>query len=68
MGCIQSLCALSGRYSPSTYMEAYGCDTNTSCGLLELSISLMINSSLMLDLSTHQALLALATQIFAGNY
>ena len=68
MGCIQSLAALSAAYPPSTFYEAYGCDTHANCGLLEVSVALMINSNLMLDLSTHQALLTLATHIFAGNH
>ena len=68
MGCIQSLSALSCHYPPSTYLEAYGCDTNDSCGLLEVTIALMTNSNLILDLSTHQFLLTLATQLFAGNF
>lgn len=68
MGCIQSLAALSCTYPPTAYLDAYGCSTNDSYTLLKMSISLMTSSNLMLDLSIHQALLTIASQVFAGSF
>lgn len=68
MGCIQSLSALSVAYHPTAYQESFGCNATGNCGLLKLVVALMTNSALMLDLATHQSLLALAAQVFSGAF
>lgn len=66
MGCLQGLADLSRLYLPATYMEIYGCSPKGACSLLKVCIVIMTNSTLMLDLATHQSLITLATQLFAG--
>ncbi|EFX77022.1 hypothetical protein DAPPUDRAFT_106588 [Daphnia pulex] len=66
MGCLQSLSTLSCSYPPTTYLEVYGCSSKGTCSLLKVCMALLTNSTLMLDLVTHQTLITLATQLFAG--
>ncbi|XP_057364436.1 huntingtin-like isoform X1 [Daphnia carinata] len=66
VGCLQALADLSRSYPPATYLEIYGCSSKGSCSLLKVCIALMTNSTLMLDLATHQSLITLSTQLFAG--
>ncbi|XP_046649350.1 huntingtin-like isoform X2 [Daphnia pulicaria] len=66
MGCLQSLSTLSCSYPPATYLEVYGCSSKGTCSLLKVCMALLTNSTLMLDLVTHQTLITLATQLFAG--
>lgn len=67
MGCVHALAVLSSTHRPTEYPEPYGCETDGSCDLLRAAVALMSSSPMMLDLSTHQALLALSGQLFAGN-
>jgi hypothetical protein len=66
MGCLLTLSSLSCSYPPTTYLEVYGCCAKGTCSLLKVCMALMANSTLMLDLATHQTLITLATQLFAG--
>ena len=66
MGCLLTLSSLSCSYPPTTYLEVYGCCAKGTCSLLKVCMALMTTSTLMLDLATHQTLITLATQLFAG--